>query len=81
MPKPLRRKTMSLNVLQLRILDVLKQTIKQFNRLAHEDGMSDSEFIDHVLLKLQTEIKQDRYVLKKIDSSPDAGPSDGVHDN
>ena len=62
--KPLTKKTMTLNELQLRTLKVLRLVRSQLNRQAHEGGMSDTEFTENVLDPLETEIKQDRYVLK-----------------
>lgn len=61
---PLRKKTMTLNELQLRTLDVLRKVKFQFGRQAHEEGMSDAEFIDQVIDPLATDIYQDRQVLK-----------------
>lgn len=63
-PKPLKKKTMTLNQLQLRTLDVLRRVRFQFGRQAHEEGMSDSEFIDRFVEPLETDIHQDRYVLR-----------------
>ena len=63
--KPLTKKTMTLNELQLRTLDVLRKVKFQFGRQAHEDGMSDSEFMDQVIDPLSTDIYQDRRVLKQ----------------
>ncbi len=62
--KPLTQKTMTLSELQLRTLDVLRKVRFQFNRLAHEDGMSDAEFLDSVVSPLETVICQDRMVSK-----------------
>lgn len=62
--KPLKKKTMTLSQLQLRTLDVLRKVRFQFNRAAHDEGMSDSEFIEDVLEPLETDIYQDRQVLK-----------------
>lgn len=62
--QPLKKKTMTLSELQLRTLDVLRKVRFQFNRAAHEDGMSDAEFLDAVLEPLETDIYQDRKVLK-----------------
>ena len=62
--KPLKKKTMTLSELQLRTLDVLRKVRFQFGRQAHEDGMTDSEFLDSVLTPLETDIYQDRQVLK-----------------
>lgn len=62
--EPLRKKTMTLNELQLRTLDVLRRVKFQFNRQAHEEGMSDAEFVDQVIDPLATDIYQDRQVLK-----------------
>lgn len=62
--KPLRSKTMTLSELQLRTLDVLRKVRFQLGRAAHEEGMSDAEFVDEVIDSLSTDIYQDRQVLK-----------------
>ncbi len=62
--KPLRKKTMTLSELQMRTLDVLRRVRFQFNRQAHEPGMSDSEFIEEFVASLETDICQDRQVKK-----------------
>lgn len=67
MIRPLRKKTMSLKQLQKRTLTVLRKTIKQFNRKAYEGGMSDTEFIEEVILPLETDIYQDQEMLKMIE--------------
>lgn len=64
MAKRLRSKTMTLDQLQQRVLKTIRQTVKQFNRLAHEPGLSDYEFINDALLPLKTEIEQDRDVIR-----------------
>lgn len=61
---PLKKRTMTLSRLQLRTLEVIRKTIFQFNRHAYEPGMSDSEFIEQVLLPLENDIYQDRHMLK-----------------
>ena len=62
--EPLKSKTMTLQELQKRTLKVLKLVRKQFNRAAHEDGMSDTEFLDKVVGSLEWDIKSDRAVEK-----------------
>lgn len=62
--EPLKKRTMTLSQLQLRTLDALRKVVFQFNRAAHEEGMSDSEFIENVLDPLRDDIYQDRQVLK-----------------
>jgi hypothetical protein len=66
--QPLKKKTMTLNQLQLRTLNVLRLARFQLNRKAYEDGMSDSEFIADVIGPLETDIYQDRQVLKLAQS-------------
>lgn len=63
--KPLTKKTMTLNELQMRTLDVLRKVKFQLQRQAHENGMSDSEFLEEVVEPLETDIFQDRHVLKQ----------------
>lgn len=62
--KPLTKRTMTLNQLQMRTLDVLRKVKFQFGRQAHEDGMTDAEFIKQVIDPIATDIYQDRQVLK-----------------
>lgn len=62
--EPLKSRTMTLSELQLRVLDVIRLTKFQFGHQAHEEGMTDHEFIEEVLDPLATEIYQDRQVLK-----------------
>lgn len=64
--EPLRKKTMTLNELQMKTLDVLRKVRFQFNRSAHEDGMSDTEFLDQIIDPFETEIHQDRQMLKML---------------
>ena len=65
--KPLRKRTMTLDALQVRTLDVLKKVRKQFNRAGWEpSGMSDKEFIDKVVEPLQIDIQQDREMLAML---------------
>jgi len=62
--RPLTKKTMTLKQLQLRTLDVLRKVKFQLGRAAHENGMSDAEFIEEVIDPLSNDIYQDRVVLK-----------------
>lgn len=55
---------MTLNELQLRVVDVLRKARFQLRRQAHETGMSDEEFIDDVLTPLEDDVYQDRKVLQ-----------------
>lgn len=71
--KPLTKRTMTLNDLQLRTLDVIRKVRFQLGRAAHENGMSDDEFIEEVLEPLETDIYQDRQMLKMIKKQRKAG--------
>ncbi len=62
--QPLQKRTMTLGQLQLRTLDVLRKVRFQLSRQAHEGGMSDTEFLDEILSPLETDIYQDRHILK-----------------
>lgn len=62
--KPLKSRTMTLSQLQTKTLKVLRLVRKQFNRAAHEEGMSDNEFLDKVVGQLECIIKSDRAVEK-----------------
>jgi hypothetical protein len=66
MSEPLKKRTMTLSKLQLRTLDVLRKVRFQLQRQAHEEGMSDDEFLDAILAPLETDIYQDRQMLKQI---------------
>jgi hypothetical protein len=70
MVEPLRKKTMTLSELHLRTLDVLRKVRFQFNRKAHEEGMSDTEFLDAVVSPLEEDIYQDRVMLGLKRKSP-----------
>ena len=63
--EPLKKKTMTLNELQVRTLNVIRLARFQLGRSAHEEGMSDAEFIEQVLEPLETDIHQDRHILRK----------------
>ena len=62
--KSLTKKTMTLNELQLKTLNILRLVKFQLGRSAHENSMSDSEFIETFLEPLETDIHQDRYVIR-----------------
>jgi hypothetical protein len=62
--KPLKKKTMTLNQLQVRTLDVLRKVRIQLRRAGWEGGMSDEEFVSEVVERLETDIYQDRQILK-----------------
>ena len=62
--KPLRRRAMTLIQLQMQTLDVLRKVRFQFNRQAHESGMSDTEFLSQIVEPLEIAIYEDRHVAK-----------------
>lgn len=64
--QPLRKRTMTLNELQMKTLDVLRKVRFQLGRQAHEDGMTDTEFVEQYVEPLETDIYQDRQMLKLI---------------
>ena len=64
MVEPLRARTMGVSKLQLAILDLCRKTRFQFGRQAHEDGMSDEEFLHEIVEPLEQRIYQDRAVLR-----------------
>lgn len=76
MVEPLKKRTMTLRQLQLRTLDVLRKVRFQLGRQAHEDGMSDSEFIESVLDPLETDIYQDRQIIKMKRNAATGGEND-----
>lgn len=63
---PLKKKTMTLSQLQMRTLNVLRHVRFQLQRQGHEDGMSDAEFIEKEIEPLETDIYQDRQMLKML---------------
>ena len=77
-PEPLKSKTMTLSQLQLRVLDVLRRVRFQLHRQAHEDGMSDTEFLEEFIGPLETEIYQDRQVAKMYRQAKREGGGKGV---
>lgn len=64
--RPLRKRTMTLSKLQMRTLDMIRMVRFQLRRAAHEDGLSDEEFIESTLEPFEHEIYADRQVLKMI---------------
>lgn len=66
MAKPLKKRTMTLGDLQMRTLDVLRKVRFQLQRQGHEPGMSDGEFLASVIEPLETDIYQDRQMLKML---------------
>jgi len=60
--RPLKSKTMTIDELRTSVLTFMRQTRKQFNRAAHDEGMSDNEFLSHVLDPLEYRIRADRDV-------------------
>ena len=64
MVEPLRARTMGLSTLQLETLDLCRKTRFQLGRQAHEDGMSDEEFLREIVESLEQRIYADRVVLR-----------------
>lgn len=62
--EPLKKRCMTLSQLQLRTLDVLRRVRFQFQRAAHEPGMTDAEFIEEFIEPLESDIYQDRQMSK-----------------
>lgn len=63
--EPLKAKTMTLEELQLRTIDLIKQVRKQLKRAHFEEGMTDNDFMRNVLEPFEHDIKTDRYVIRK----------------
>lgn len=76
-PPPLQSRTMTLEELQQRTLDVLAKVRKQFFRNPYEEGLSDWEFLDEVVSPLEIEIRQDQ-MMQKILRGEEHGSSDGT---
>jgi hypothetical protein len=64
MVEPLKSRTMTLGELQMATLSVLSLVRKQLRRNPAKGGMSDEEFIENILEPLETDIRQDRHVLR-----------------
>ena len=63
--KPLKAKIHTLGQLQLETLDLIRKLRFQLQRQAHEDGMSDSEFLEEIVQPLEDKIYQDREMARK----------------
>lgn len=63
--RPLRARVMTLHELQLKTLDLIRKTRFQFNRSAHEDGMSDGEFMSQIVDPLEHQIVNDRWMIEQ----------------
>lgn len=61
---PLRSRTMTLEELQQATLLLIRRVRKQLAKLPWQSGLTDEEFMDQVLSKLETEILQDIEVLR-----------------
>jgi hypothetical protein len=62
--KPLTRRTMTLSELQLRTANFLRLVKFQLRRMPHQDGLNDEEFIAQQVEPFETDIYQDRQILK-----------------
>ena len=68
--EPLKSRTMTLSELQLETLDLIRKLRFQLRRPAHAEGMSDEEFLEHIVEPLETTIYQDREMLKNRWKNP-----------
>lgn len=73
MVEPLRSKIMTLHQLQMRTLDLIRKLRFQLKRQAHEEGMSDAEFLENMVDNLEQEIYADRAVAKMHRKQKDGG--------
>lgn len=64
MVEPLKSRTMGLSELQFATLELIRKVRFQFRRQAHEDGMSDEEFMSQVVEPFEHRIYADRAVLR-----------------
>ncbi len=64
MVEPLRARTMTLDDLQVRTLKFLKLCRRQLQKMPHEAGLTDVEFIEQHLNQFRNDILQDRTMLK-----------------
>lgn len=64
MVEPLKARTMTLGKLQLATLDLIRKVRFQLNRQAHDEGMSDAEFLEEIVEPLEQVIYADREVLR-----------------
>ena len=70
--KPLKRRTMALGELQKKTLKILRGVRSQLTRRAHEEGLSDTEFLEQVISPFMERILSDREVLRMKTSEPQA---------
>ena len=57
---------MTLSQLQLATLDLIRKLRFQMQRQAHDEGMSDDEFMENIVDPLETTIYQDREILRMM---------------
>lgn len=62
--EPLKQRTMTLDQLQHRTIEVLRLMVKQLGKAPYEDGLSDNEFIAQIIDPFDADIRTDRYILK-----------------
>jgi hypothetical protein len=68
--KPLTKRTMTLEELQLKTLELIIKCEKHLERMPYEEGLSDDEFIDQVLNKFQEDIVCDMSVAQMARDQP-----------
>ena len=63
-PEPLQSRTMTLGELQKRTLKFLELCRRQLQKMPHEEGLTDVEFIEQELNQFKNDIKTDIAVQK-----------------
>lgn len=70
MIEPLRRRTMTLDQLQKKTLQLIKRVHKHLNTPTHISGVTDAEFLEKACYGLETRIKEDRMILADLEPEP-----------
>lgn len=63
MVTPLRRRTMTLEQLQKKTLQLIKRVHKHLNTPTHVSGVTDGEFLEKACYPLESRISEDRMIL------------------
>lgn len=66
MVEPLRRRTMTLEQLQKKTLQLIKRVHKHLNTPTHISGVTDAEFLEKACYGLETRITEDIEILQGI---------------
>ena len=64
--KPLRARIHTLGQLQLATLDLIRKVRFQFQRSPHDQGMSDTKFLEQIVQPLEDKIYADRAMARML---------------